>query len=99
MLFESVCCLVPLLGYELRQSTSTQLIPSLPADQPWIQSDEPCPALPLLWDIAGQCKPTPDGGNYYCYYHHYYYYYIYYYYYKFYYILSLKEHLNSTQCF
>ena len=37
-----------LQGYDLRQSTSTQLIPSFPADWPGSRSDQPCPALPLL---------------------------------------------------
>ena len=36
-------------GYDLRQSTSTQLIPSCPADPPRRQSDQPCPVLPLLY--------------------------------------------------
>ena len=49
-----------LKGYDLRQSTSTQLIPSFPADRPGTRSDQPCPALPLLFDIADHCRPTID---------------------------------------
>ena len=71
--------LARLQSYDLRQSTSTQFITSCMEDRPRTRLDQPCPALPLLWDIAGHCRPRPDGGNYYCYYHHHYYYYIYYY--------------------
>ena len=57
-----------------------------PADWPGSPSDQPCPALPLLWYTAGHCRRALDCGNYYCYYYFYYYhYYNYYYYYCYYY--------------
>ena len=54
-------------GYDIRQSTSTQLIPPCPADPPPRRSDQPCPVLPLLQATAGYCRRTSDGGNYYYY--------------------------------
>ena len=84
-----------LQGYDLRQSTSTQLIPSFPADRPGSRSDQPCPALSLLWYIAAHCRRALDGGNYYCYYYFYYYYYNYYYYYCYYYYC--RDIMSSTR--
>ena len=84
-----------LQGYDLRQSTSTQLIPSFPADRPGSRSDQPCPALPLLWYIAGHWRQALDVGNYYCYYYFYYYYYRNYYYYYCYYYYC-RDPMSST---
>ena len=49
--------------YDLKQSTSTQLFSSCPADQPGF--DQVSHALPcrLCGNVAGHCRPTPDGGN------------------------------------
>ena len=85
-----------LQGCDLRQSTSTQLIPSFPADRPESRSDQPCPAFPLLWYIAGHCRRALDVGNYYCYYYFYYYYYNYYYYYYYYYYYC-RDPMSSTR--
>ena len=63
-----------LQSHDLRQSTSTQLIPSFPADEPGSRSDQPCPALLLLWYITAHCRRALDDGKYYCYYYLYYYY-------------------------
>ena len=49
-------------------------------------------------DIAGQYKPTIDGGNYYCYYYIYYYYCYYYYYYYYYcYYYYCRDLMSSTR--
>ena len=49
--------------YDLKQSTSTQLFSSCPADQPGF--DQVSHALPchLCGNIAGHCRSTPDGGT------------------------------------